>query len=895
MKLPDTLILILAAAATTGLTQVYAQSAEKILPEAADLTFGIEAGADLRITRWASSPTLFSPVAMDVDPAGRLWVIEDWHGRTPSEEDPRGGRANILILEDTDLDGTADRSHSFGPTFTSIPLGITVFDNRIVVSMAPELIVYTDVNRNAVFDEGIDRKEILLSGFEGHSHDHSLHGVVPGPNGQWYFSQGNCGMNVTGRDGRHIISSSYYSFNPQDMGKTSSDGYLYKGGLGLRMNPDGSGLEVFCQNTRNTHDMVVNSFGDIFHGDNDDPAHARASWVMEYSDFGYASLEDGSRSWEESAKSWEEGSVEPELLARRGDARASQSHWRENYPGTTPPDYIWGTGAPMGGIFIENNELGDNLVGSWLVCETVNKAIFEFRPQHDGAHIRVGPNRDFIRLTPEMDKLGFLPSDIIAGLDGSLFVSDWNSTNNRRGRGGPEGAIYRISSKSEKSVILPNIDFSTSGGLIDALKSPVPGIRWVAFEKLRQHPSAEAVLRGMFASETNKYFKARAMWAIAAQKSDSARKFLMRELESNPSEDLRICAFRAIKHFFPGDVDEAARSAGRDSSDGMIREVVLSVRDQPYHMAREIINLAVSRFDGTDRWFLEAIGTASSGKESDVYNNLVRPLVQGLPVENWDRKFVELAWRLRTPEALRDLREVLHRQQPPISEFRRLTMTYALAHSESERQQNLYHIEKLMADPGFAGDDYQSALGEILDKDLADMPAIILKESYVFPEKYTNTPTVLSSPEKIAALTGDSGLGEVKGVWCLTCHKVEDQGVSFGPNLTQWAKGRNSETIISAIVNPSETLAHGYEKAVILENNQVKLEGIDVGYSYHAGAVKVRTVGGQIVKVAFRKSGTPIKRLQNHSWMPSASQLGLSDQDISDIVAWLRASAGDRD
>ena len=78
-------------------------------------------------------------------------------------------------------------------------------------------------------------------------HDHALHAVVPGPGGKWYVNHGNIGADVTMADGRQVHASSYYSQNPQSIGKKSFDGRLYVGGFGLRMNPDGSGAEELCE------------------------------------------------------------------------------------------------------------------------------------------------------------------------------------------------------------------------------------------------------------------------------------------------------------------------------------------------------------------------------------------------------------------------------------------------------------------------------------------------------------------------------------------------------------------------------------------------------------------------------------------------------------------------
>ncbi|MFT5130419.1 MAG: putative membrane-bound dehydrogenase-like protein, partial [Rhodothermales bacterium] len=259
-----------------------------------------------KIELWARSPLVYSPVAMDCDAQGRLWVTEgiDYHQKLRVETGQ-----SIICIADTDNDGTADSSHVFVSEkgLRPAPLGIAVFDNRIVLSATPSIIVYTDVDRNAIFDPAVDTREVFLTGFQGRSHDHTLHAVVGGPSGQWHFTFGNCGADLKTRDGRHFLSGCYYGY-PEAIGKPSSDGHTYVGGLSMRANPDGTGLAVTGENMRNPHDMSVTSHGDMMHSDNDDPAHCRSSWIMEYGNMGYADLSDGSRSWEEIAKTWEKSS-----------------------------------------------------------------------------------------------------------------------------------------------------------------------------------------------------------------------------------------------------------------------------------------------------------------------------------------------------------------------------------------------------------------------------------------------------------------------------------------------------------------------------------------------------------------------------------------------------------
>ena len=156
-------------------------------------------------------------------------------------------------------------------------------------------------------------------------------------------------------DGRHFISGCYYGF-PEAIGKRSSDGHLYVGGVAMRVNPDGTGLTPVGHNLRNTHDMFVSSMGDVFQSDNDDPAHCRSTWLMEHGNMGYTDIRDGSRSWEEVAKTWEE----PREWNK--NRRYSKSHWRQNYPGTLPPGTIYGAGSPTGNVLIDGDEIGRPVV-----------------------------------------------------------------------------------------------------------------------------------------------------------------------------------------------------------------------------------------------------------------------------------------------------------------------------------------------------------------------------------------------------------------------------------------------------------------------------------------------------------------------------------------------------
>ena len=184
----------------------------------------------LEVTLWAKSPMFFNPTNMDVDYMGRIWVAEGrgyraFRNKFAAQYAKQGDR--IMVLADTNQDGKADKSHVFVQDKQLIaPLGIAVIDNKIVVSQPPSIIVYHDVDRDAVFDPKVDKKEELLTGFGGYDHDHSLHAVTTGPSGQWYFNSGNAGTHlVRDKEGFTIkVGSSYKGGSPSVTKKGPNQG-----------------------------------------------------------------------------------------------------------------------------------------------------------------------------------------------------------------------------------------------------------------------------------------------------------------------------------------------------------------------------------------------------------------------------------------------------------------------------------------------------------------------------------------------------------------------------------------------------------------------------------------------------------------------------------------------
>ncbi len=140
-----------------------------------------------KIEQFASEkefPNLANPVQMSFDNKGRLWVAV-----MPSYPHWRPGDAKptdkLLIYEDTDNDGKADREIVYSDTL-SIPIGFEFAPEGVYVSQGTDLILLRDLDG----DDKADVKEIMLSGFDDHDTHHAIGAFVADPSGAFFMGEG---------------------------------------------------------------------------------------------------------------------------------------------------------------------------------------------------------------------------------------------------------------------------------------------------------------------------------------------------------------------------------------------------------------------------------------------------------------------------------------------------------------------------------------------------------------------------------------------------------------------------------------------------------------------------------------------------------------------------------
>lgn len=139
----------------------------------------------LKVNLFASEKEgLTSPLAVRWDTAGRMYVTVTttyphvFPGHLPNDK--------IIVLEDTDKDGKADRSTVFADGL-NIPTGLELGDGGVYVGQNTELLFLKDTDG----DGRADKRRVVLSGFgNGDSHQ-TINSFVWSPGGELYFGQGD--------------------------------------------------------------------------------------------------------------------------------------------------------------------------------------------------------------------------------------------------------------------------------------------------------------------------------------------------------------------------------------------------------------------------------------------------------------------------------------------------------------------------------------------------------------------------------------------------------------------------------------------------------------------------------------------------------------------------------
>jgi putative heme-binding domain-containing protein len=128
-------------------------------------------------------PELVNPVAMSFDAKGRLWVAAwgsypHWRPNEPMDD-------KILILEDSDGDGKADRVKTFAADLHN-PIAFEFWGKGVIVSQTPGIVYLEDTDGDDVYDV----KTPIVGGLDTADTHHASNSFTLDPAGAMYFQEG---------------------------------------------------------------------------------------------------------------------------------------------------------------------------------------------------------------------------------------------------------------------------------------------------------------------------------------------------------------------------------------------------------------------------------------------------------------------------------------------------------------------------------------------------------------------------------------------------------------------------------------------------------------------------------------------------------------------------------
>ncbi|MFO0956530.1 MAG: PVC-type heme-binding CxxCH protein [Isosphaeraceae bacterium] len=468
-----------------------------------------------RLEKVAGSPLVDRPITAAFDDLGRLYVADSSGTNDNVQKQLADKPHRIVRLEDTDGDGTFDKSTVFADKMM-FPEGTMWLDGSLYVAAPPQIWKLTDTD-----DDGIaDRREAWFDGKTLTGCANDLHGPYPGPDGRIYWAKG--------------------AFANQTYEGVGKGTFNTRAAHIFRARPDGTEIEpVMTGGMDNPVDVVFTPGGERLvngtffvnpgNGLRDGIIHAIYGGI-------YGKIHDPIF---DPIHKWTGPEVMP-ILVHLGPAAPSGLHRYE---------------SPAFGPSYRHN-----VFSTCFNLHKVTRSVL--KPK--GATF----DPETTDLVASADNLDFHPTDLVEDADGSLLIVDtggWYKLccpTSQLHKPDILGAIYRLRKADSPKVDDPRgLDIAwnrlSGGRLFELLEDSRPAVRERAVRTLakRTEPAVANGLRGVYlrlkeeaagkAEDPNWEARLASIWAACRIERDAARSVPLAALDDTHPE-VRQAALHAI-------------------------------------------------------------------------------------------------------------------------------------------------------------------------------------------------------------------------------------------------------------------------------------------------------------------------------------------------------------
>lgn len=876
-----------------------------------------------RLEVFAAEPDVRQPIAMDFDGKGRLWVAECYtYAENPLRWD-LDLRDRVIVLEDTDGDGKADKRTVFwdqGTRLTSVAVG----HGGVWVTCAPQLLFIPDADGDLVPD---GEPVAMLDGFDAETIGHNIvNGLKFGPDG-WLY-------------GRHGITSTSFVGAPG----TPEDERIALNCAIWRFHPERKTFEVFCHGGTNPWGLDWNEDGQLFYTNTVighlwhaiPGAYYERMFGAHLNPYAYELIGHTADHYH-----WDRGSEK----------------WSDIREGISDKTSELGGGhAHMGCLIYKSGVWPEKYHGKLFTCNLHGSRINMEILEREGNGYVGRHGEDFLFMKDPW----FRGLDLITGPDGQVWMNDWSDTGECHDNDGihrSSGRIYRIvydgPDKGEPTSKWPEWLTKRGGKTLSPLDvdaneaKRAMSVRWLS-ENLAEMDSSPSLLR-VFTEMGFSSGLVRLEMAAALQRLPKKDRFPIADLLCWNTEDATdrqqsLMIWYGIAEAVPDFPDEAiklalasklptvtrliARRLAEDlertpkpvndlltrSTDANRLDILRGINEAlrgwtkaPKPAAWDDIakaggdeetqtltrELSVVFGDGRARDELLAIAKneeADPGARRSALTNLLRdPTPDLLPMlKGWTND------RILAREAILGLASYDDPEVPVrvIGQWKRDSVHRAvcidtLVSRAGYAKALLDRIAKgempRDAISPFQARQIQSLGDEALTKQLAEVWGELRDTPEAMKAEIANWKTILT-PEAIAA--ADPAKGKTLfAALCGACHKLYGEGGAIGPDLTG-SDRHNLDYLLGNTVNPNEVVPADYRLTVFtLEDGRV-VSGVVPEESERSVTVQTPVERLTLPADSIAKRETlPV------SLMPEGLLKAMDEASVKDLIAYLMTRA----